>query len=191
MLLTEPAICQQEGAGHAVMSAYVEIVFDNSDNRLPASYTASSALPHCLLLSPSAQSLDAVPLQQTLACAHEQVDRDEVRLRRTIGLKKDDFTLDRKHITCAQRLAAKSCFREHGCTPVSHQIAGHRKTEVMNLLESAGFSRANPYYIVQQGKVSDLLTASRVSSTLPSLLQRVLSLRKMHHVCCVATRLRR
>lgn len=29
-----------------------------------------------------------------------------------------------------------------------------RKTEVMNLLESAGFSRANPYYVVQQGKVS-------------------------------------
>ena len=28
-----------------------------------------------------------------------------------------------------------------------------RKTEVMNLLESAGFSRANPYYVVQQGKV--------------------------------------
>ncbi len=27
------------------------------------------------------------------------------------------------------------------------------KTEVSNLLESAGFSRANPYYIVQQGKV--------------------------------------
>ena len=27
----------QEGAGHAVLSAYVEIVFDNSDNRLPVS----------------------------------------------------------------------------------------------------------------------------------------------------------
>lgn len=27
------------------------------------------------------------------------------------------------------------------------------KTEVMNLLESAGFSRSNPYYVVQQGKV--------------------------------------
>lgn len=27
------------------------------------------------------------------------------------------------------------------------------KQEVMNLLESAGFSRSNPYYIVQQGKV--------------------------------------
>lgn len=25
---------------------------------------------------------------------------------------------------------------------------------MMNLLESAGFSRANPYYVVQQGKVS-------------------------------------
>lgn len=24
----------------------------------------------------------------------------------------------------------------------------------MNLLESAGFSKANPYYVVQQGKVS-------------------------------------
>jgi hypothetical protein len=29
----------------------------------------------------------------------------------------------------------------------------HSKGEVMNLLESAGFSRSNPYYVVQQGKV--------------------------------------
>ena len=28
-----------------------------------------------------------------------------------------------------------------------------RKADVMNLLESAGFSRSNPYYIVKQGKV--------------------------------------
>ena len=34
----------------------------------------------------------------------------------------------------------------HLCNP-------RRKSEVMNLLESAGFSRANPYYVVQQGKV--------------------------------------
>ena len=27
------------------------------------------------------------------------------------------------------------------------------KSDVMNLLESAGFSRSNPYYIVKQGKV--------------------------------------
>jgi hypothetical protein len=30
------------------------------------------------------------------------------------------------------------------------------KTEVMNLLESAGFSRSNPYYVVQQGKVINI-----------------------------------
>ncbi|WOK97408.1 structural maintenance of chromosomes protein 3 [Canna indica] len=81
-----------EGAGHQVMSAYVEIVFDNSDNRIP-------------------------------------VDREEVRLRRTISPKKDEYHLDGKHVT---------------------------KTEVMNLLESAGFSRSNPYYVVQQGKIASL-----------------------------------
>ncbi|KAL0370252.1 UNVERIFIED_CONTAM: Structural maintenance of chromosomes protein 3, partial [Sesamum angustifolium] len=79
-----------EGAGHQVLSAFVEIVFDNSDNRIP-------------------------------------VDKEEVRLRRTIGVKKDEYFLDGKHIT---------------------------KTEVMNLLESAGFSRSNPYYVVQQGKIA-------------------------------------
>ncbi|KAG5239274.1 structural maintenance of chromosomes protein [Salix suchowensis] len=82
----------EEGAGHQVLSAFVEIVFDNSDNRIP-------------------------------------VDKEEVRLRRTIGLKKDEYFLDGKHIT---------------------------KTEVMNLLESAGFSRSNPYYVVQQGKIASL-----------------------------------
>ncbi|KAK0604878.1 hypothetical protein LWI29_020472 [Acer saccharum] len=81
-----------EGAGHQVLSAFVEIVFDNSDNRIP-------------------------------------VDKEEVRLRRTIGAKKDEYFLDGKHIT---------------------------KTEVMNLLESAGFSRSNPYYVVQQGKIASL-----------------------------------
>ena len=81
-----------EGAGHAVMSAYVELVFDNSDGRLP-------------------------------------VDRDEVRLRRSIGLKKDEYYLDKKHMT---------------------------KTEVMNLLETAGFSRSNPYYVVQQGRIMEM-----------------------------------
>ncbi|XP_041992975.1 structural maintenance of chromosomes protein 3-like isoform X2 [Salvia splendens] len=57
------------------------------------------------------------------------VDKEEVRLRRTIGVKKDEYFLDGKHIT---------------------------KTEVMNLLESAGFSRSNPYYVVQQGKIASL-----------------------------------
>jgi structural maintenance of chromosome 3 (chondroitin sulfate proteoglycan 6) len=55
--------------------------------------------------------------------------RDEVVLRRTIGLKKDEFFLDKKHVT---------------------------KQDVVSLLEASGFSRANPYYIVQQGKVNAL-----------------------------------
>ncbi|KAK1140575.1 Structural maintenance of chromosomes protein 3 [Aspergillus melleus] len=81
-----------EGSGSAVMSAYVEIIFDNSDDRFPTG-------------------------------------RPEVVLRRTIGLKKDEYTLDRKNAT---------------------------KSDVMNLLESAGFSRSNPYYIVPQGRVTAL-----------------------------------
>lgn len=74
------------------MSAYVEIIFDNSDERFPTG-------------------------------------KDEVVLRRTIGLKKDEYSLDRKNAT---------------------------KSDVMNLLESAGFSRSNPYYIVPQGRVTTL-----------------------------------
>lgn len=81
-----------EGSGKHVMSAYVEIIFDNSDGRLP-------------------------------------VDDSEVALRRTIGVKKDEFFLNHKHII---------------------------KSDVIHLLESAGFSRSNPYYIVQQGKVNAL-----------------------------------
>ncbi|CAN6173227.1 unnamed protein product [Urochloa humidicola] len=81
-----------EGAGHSVLSAFVEIVFDNTDNRIP-------------------------------------VDKEEVCLRRTIVSKKDDYYLNGKHIS---------------------------NTEVMNLLESAGFSRSNPYYIVQQEKIASL-----------------------------------
>ncbi|EXJ82729.1 structural maintenance-chromosome 3 (chondroitin sulfate proteoglycan 6) [Capronia epimyces CBS 606.96] len=81
-----------EGTGSAVMSAYVEIVFDNADGRFPTG-------------------------------------NDELILRRTIGLKKDEYSLDRKNAT---------------------------KQDVMQLLENAGFSRANPYYIVPQGRITRL-----------------------------------
>uniref|UniRef100_G3RP17 Structural maintenance of chromosomes protein n=1 Tax=Gorilla gorilla gorilla TaxID=9595 RepID=G3RP17_GORGO len=81
-----------EGTGPRVISAFVEIIFDNSDNRLP-------------------------------------IDKEEVSLRRVIGAKKDQYFLDKKMVT---------------------------KNDVMNLLESAGFSRSNPYYIVKQGKVKQL-----------------------------------
>ncbi|KAL6247558.1 Structural maintenance of chromosomes protein 3 [Rhinocladiella similis] len=81
-----------EGTGAAVMSAYVEVIFDNSDGRFPTG-------------------------------------NDELILRRTIGLKKDEYSLDRKNAT---------------------------KQDVMQLLENAGFSRANPYYIVPQGRITRL-----------------------------------
>ena len=81
-----------EGSGSAVTSAYVEVIFDNTDDRFPTG-------------------------------------KEELILRRTIGLKKDEYSLDRKNAT---------------------------KTDVMNLLESAGFSRSNPYYIVPQGRVTAL-----------------------------------
>ncbi|GAB7341757.1 hypothetical protein MBLNU457_g0090t2 [Dothideomycetes sp. NU457] len=81
-----------EGQGSAVMTAFVEIIFDNTDRRFPNG-------------------------------------SDELILRRTIGQKKDEYSLDRKNAT---------------------------KTDVMNMLESAGFSKANPYYIVPQGRVTAL-----------------------------------
>ncbi|KAL3471937.1 RecF/RecN/SMC [Aspergillus californicus] len=96
-----------EGSGSAVMSAYVEIIFDNSDDRFPTG-------------------------------------KPELVLRRTIGLKKDEYTLDRKNAT---------------------------KSDVMNLLESAGFSRSNPYYIVPQGRVT-ALTSMKDSERL-NLLKEV------------------
>ncbi|EPQ26730.1 uncharacterized protein PFL1_05709 [Pseudozyma flocculosa PF-1] len=77
------------------LSAFVEIVFDNSDNRFPTSGS-------------------------------------EVILRRTIGLKKDEYSIDRKSAS---------------------------KADVANLLESAGFSRSNPYYIVPQGRITHLTNA--------------------------------
>ena len=81
-----------EGAGSAVMSAYVEIIFDNSDGRLAT-------------------------------------NTPEVTLRRTIGLKKDEYTLNRKNTT---------------------------KTEIQDVLANAGFSQDNPYYIVPQGRVTQI-----------------------------------
>ncbi|CAG0919332.1 unnamed protein product [Notodromas monacha] len=84
-----------EGTGPRVITAFVEIIFDNSDQRLP-------------------------------------IDKDEVFIRRVIGSKKDQYFLNKKMVT---------------------------RTDIMNLLESAGFSRSNPYYIVKQGKINQMATA--------------------------------
>ncbi|KAF1798235.1 hypothetical protein FB192DRAFT_1169920 [Mucor lusitanicus] len=84
-----------EGVGTATISAYVEIIFDNADNRFPTG-------------------------------------KERVILRRSIGLTLDEYSLDGKATS---------------------------KSDVNSFLESAGFSRANPYYIVPQGRVTSLTTA--------------------------------
>lgn len=63
------------------MSAYVEIIFDNSDNRIPVR-TGHNALP-------SSNALLSVV----------QMEREEVSVRRVIGAKKDSYYLDKKHVT--------------------------------------------------------------------------------------------
>lgn len=55
--------------------------------------------------------------------------KDIVTLRRAIGMKKDEYYLDGKPIP---------------------------KQDVMNLLQSAGFSKSNPYYIVPQGRIAGI-----------------------------------
>lgn len=58
--------------------------------------------------------------------------RDTTTIRRTVGLKKDEYSLDGK---------------------------ATGKTDIMNLLQAAGFSKSNPYYIVPQGRVTALTNA--------------------------------
>ena len=78
------------------------------------------------------QMVDSPPVRSAprLAPGHRtdtvHADKPTLLLRRTIGLKKDEYQLDRKSTS---------------------------KAEVMSVLESAGFSRSNPYYIVPQGRV--------------------------------------
>lgn len=61
------------------------------------------------------------------------VDADEVVLRRSVGLKKDEYFLNMKKV---------------------------QKQDFTNILESAGFSKSNPYYIVAQGRVDALAKMS-------------------------------
>ncbi len=58
--------------------------------------------------------------------------RDETVIRRTVGLKKDEYSVDGRAAT---------------------------KGDVLQLLQAAGFSRSNPYYIVPQGRVTALCNA--------------------------------
>ncbi|CDO91675.1 unnamed protein product [Kluyveromyces dobzhanskii CBS 2104] len=87
-----------QGAGQ-VMSAFVEIIFDDPENLMLA------------------------PLKN---------DSGEVRIRRTVGLKKDEYMINDKNST---------------------------RQDVRRVLENVGFSTANPYNIVPQGRIISLTNA--------------------------------
>ena len=118
-----PSAALQEGAGNAVVSAYVEVILDNRDRRAPVSPTelpcaglAGGLLvlallpckvhrtPHALdgracrrdahLLPSSLRPMSLLSYHLML-----QVDKDEFRIRRTFGAKKDEYHVDRKSTT--------------------------------------------------------------------------------------------
>lgn len=102
------------------MSAFVEIIFDNSDNRVP------------VLIFLFYVRYTYIYIYFLLLSLYFQIDKEEIFLRRVIGAKKDQYFLNKKVVP---------------------------RTEVVNLLESAGFSNSNPYYIVKQGKINQMATA--------------------------------
>eukprot|EP01053_Blabericola_migrator_P002746 Blabericola_migrator_1__2745@NODE_1783_length_3798_cov_125_354597_g631_i1_p1_GENE_NODE_1783_length_3798_cov_125_354597_g631_i1NODE_1783_length_3798_cov_125_354597_g631_i1_p1_ORF_typecomplete_len847_score171_18SMC_N/PF02463_19/4_2e41AAA_15/PF13175_6/7e15AAA_15/PF13175_6/7_1e03SMC_hinge/PF06470_13/6_5e03SMC_hinge/PF06470_13/6_5e14AAA_27/PF13514_6/4_2e10AAA_27/PF13514_6/3_7e02AAA_23/PF13476_6/3e07AAA_23/PF13476_6/11AAA_29/PF13555_6/3_9e06DUF2813/PF11398_8/3_1e06DUF2813/PF11398_8/2_8e03AAA_21/PF1330 len=84
------------GARNSVLSAYIELCFDNRDRTIST------------------------------------IDKDEVRFRRNFSLsgpKKDELLVDGKKVT---------------------------KAEFVSLLESGGFSKSNPYYVIRQGKIMEM-----------------------------------
>ncbi|AJV44230.1 Smc3p [Saccharomyces cerevisiae YJM1388] len=91
-----------QGSGGSVMSASVEIVFHDPD--------------HSMILPSGVFSRGD----------------DEVTIRRTVGLKKDDYQLNDRNVT---------------------------KGDIVRMLETAGFSMNNPYNIVPQGKIVALTNA--------------------------------
>jgi structural maintenance of chromosome 3 (chondroitin sulfate proteoglycan 6) len=80
-------LIHENNSNTRLMTAFVEIILDNSDHRMP-------------------------------------FDSNNISIRRQIGLKKDQYFINGKIISYS---------------------------DVVNLLETAGFSRSNPYYIVKQG----------------------------------------
>lgn len=75
------------------MSAYVEIIFDNSDNRFPVCSRAYLKIPMACLWD------ILLLLVLMLIPPSKQTGKDELVMRRTIGLKKDEYSLDKKSVT--------------------------------------------------------------------------------------------
>ena len=96
-------LIHQGSAGNSVMSASVEIIFHDPTGKIVLS------------------SFNVPPKPN-----------NEIHIRRTIGLKKDDYQLNDRNVS---------------------------KSDIFRILESAGFSISNPYNIVPQGKIIALTNA--------------------------------
>ncbi|KAK5722050.1 Structural maintenance of chromosomes protein 3 [Elasticomyces elasticus] len=118
-----------EGAGSAVMSAYMEVIFDNADQRFPT-------------------------------------DTPEVILRRTIGQKKDEYSLNRKNTTRQGdehaedgrgRITAITNMPDAGRLDILKEVAGtkvyeERRAASQKIMEDAEHRRT---------KIDELLDNSR------------------------------
>lgn len=96
-------LIHQGSTGNSIMSASVEIVFHDPEGKILLSSFGIAPKPN-----------------------------NEIYIRRTVGLKKDDYQINDRNVT---------------------------KSEVFRILESAGFSINNPYNIVPQGKIIALTNA--------------------------------
>jgi len=96
-------LIHQGSVGNSIMSASVEIVFHDPEGKIPLSSFNITPKPN-----------------------------NEIHIRRTIGLKKDDHQVNDRNVS---------------------------STEIFRILESAGFSINNPYNIVPQGKIIALTNA--------------------------------
>ncbi|KAG0657793.1 Structural maintenance of chromosomes protein 3 [Maudiozyma exigua] len=96
-------LIHQGSVGNSIMSASVEIIFHDPEGKVPLNSFNIAAKPN-----------------------------NEIHIRRTIGLKKDDHQVNDRNVS---------------------------SNEVFRILESAGFSINNPYNIVPQGKIIALTNA--------------------------------
>lgn len=75
------------------MSAYVEILLDNSDGRIPI-----EKVRHYSYFPVSEQHKD-VDSVQPFHDLGSMTTQDEVSIKRSIGLKKDEYFIDRKNVS--------------------------------------------------------------------------------------------
>ena len=99
-----------QGTGKHVMSAFVEIVLDNSDGRLPvdAVRRAPTSRPQCMTCAPPAPR-DA-PLAPSLNPPAPSW-QPEVAIKRSIGVKKDEYFLNGRNVPKNEVRAPPPCAR--------------------------------------------------------------------------------